>query len=1590
MITAVHSRFRPFQKAALLGIVELLIAVQVYSGANVRADSVAELYATPSASMPGASVVFSGWGFAPLSSVDLYLMTAPSQYLGSFATDEAGRFSGSAILPDVGSGVYDVMASPNDVMTPLTVLPALTLDLVPDRGPPGTRVHFTVNNLGKGQVRLDYDGLPVFGPAAVSTGTFTGEFLIPANRSAPPGTEVEIRAVNLLGSQALGAVSAVFVSQEANQDPYNITNVQLPAGPVAPGSSFTLTGKITPPPVGPLSAYDLKILWKSADGKIIPITQGQPALYADGSFTATARAPSLLAGDALISENGGQVGVAFFDLNNGASSVVSNIGWNIDPPPPVFKVKVVDPSGNPIEGALVDIRSFYSDLSSLSGETTGGTALNNQLAGLGAHENQITAYLGALATSESDPFTCEFTNVYGKTDSQGVFSVQFDPAQMAMMGKKIFLGNLPKPTYAEVPMEITFPVYVNALHVGYGHANLPQVYEASIRFSGHTNQFYDPQTNQKVNTNPYLVTLTPLPAGTNIVTPIVPRIALPGTLAATNMVIGSMDNYVGTGIPMIAFGKFFSFPQAQFPNSWFAFPPPDIQIEFQYDPALFGTLDANNIKFTLLGKSYPFVYMGNKYEGNALCPSVVYRASIPGLHRFAPGFYTGMIELRDMSVPVNITRYYVQLNISPAPTWVLDSKYQVRKIVPPYFSTLEWIIYGYQYPSGDPDSLSSLDTTVNKVGELENRVSFHDEVYQTLYPDQTTGINYRGNNATTTLSKSADNQKLNGSVAGGVQILIPKETFTVLDTGKMPLYRHVFGIPPIAGATIGADMWFNATLSKEGVIQFSAGGGTSTTLDITPSATVGVDAFFDLSALFGLVSANAHALPDITLKMPTRFVNGGLQDSTKCFMYNLDVTWEASVGVCPFCLSKSGKEPIFHGSNPSPCALPKSMSTEGDSARIAETPAPPSAGPSMAVDGFGHTLLVWADQDGNLQAKSLSGGQAAAAVQISGSHAASNPRVAFLAPNKAVAVWTENSLTPAQSQTATLDQLVQAQHLRYATWNGSGWSASQNLTSPADSNGEGRVALAGCLSTSPGCPAGGAVTAVWVRDAAGNLAARQFRLTFATYAGGNWSVPQPVDPASTATDAEPSVAYSSDGAAVVAWVRDGDRSLATLNDRRIAQRRLIPGSPVVVETGLSAGAVEPSLAINSAGSLHLAYTVATDPQAFIGNQRRLHAARRTCAGQDCTWSEQALMDANGRPIHAESPVLTLNANEQAQITYRALGFGVAYPGAPSIFQGDALGTILGTGELAQAFVSFTDSIITPSYLTNAGKTIWQTNAVFDPLLNQVYAVGSQGKGPTLPLQTLNQLETLGYPVADLADEVEPLAFVAGSAMPDFSIFEVTPSTLYPQEGGDPLSVVVFVMNNGPEFNGNLQLKLAWDAPVGLGAPAAEFALVTIASGGLTGVEFSTDAGTLTPPAFPHLPHTLYVQVNPWQDPAESNYANNLRTVVIGGLPAPQELTGVSKPGDSSVFLSWLPVEHLEVIGYRVYRSDDGRVYEPVGSSFGTGFVDLSAVSGNSYLYAVAAYAGDGYESPLSEPLTAVVLTAVVEEADAIFLPWVSR
>jgi fibronectin type 3 domain-containing protein len=81
---------------------------------------------------------------------------------------------------------------------------------------------------------------------------------------------------------------------------------------------------------------------------------------------------------------------------------------------------------------------------------------------------------------------------------------------------------------------------------------------------------------------------------------------------------------------------------------------------------------------------------------------------------------------------------------------------------------------------------------------------------------------------------------------------------------------------------------------------------------------------------------------------------------------------------------------------------------------------------------------------------------------------------------------------------------------------------------------------------------------------------------------------------------------------------------------------------------------------------------------------------------------------------------------------------------------------------------------------------------------------------------------------------------------------------------------------------------------------------------------------------------------------------------------------MARPGNPYIQVSWDETADARKVGYRVYRSDDGGPYLPVGSSFVNGFVDLNANLGHNYRYAVTFYSYYGLESPVSAsyPVTA--------------------
>ena len=1311
-------------------------------------------------------------------------------------------------------------------------------------------------------------------------------------------------------------------------------------------------------------------MWKTVSGKVLPITSGTPTLNGDGTFLVSAIVPSLLNGDAHPAETDAKIGIVLIHKKNGPLVNSTYTVFGDFPPPPAFRIKVQDPNGNPIPNAIVDLRGTLADLAlKLDYEKSNGGKVSINVNELASQPNQILTFgNGTIFPTQNGPATCAASPVYGRTDANGIFQPDL-PLQdwLATAGKKVYLGESYPGAYLVTPTQTTFTVNVTGQYQGFGEVanQVPVPWTQDLTYFAQSGAFYKEVNGQNVlvNTDPLVVTLQPVPAGTVLQKPV--ELTILGLTP-----LKKFSNYLGSGIPLTAFGKFWGFPNlTDYPNPIFLNPPAGLVVQFDYSTALYGLLDMPNVTLTIDNATYPFTTITSDQCNTNLNGNLTYRATIPQPHRLAPGSHLGLVQVKDQSNPPTITKRYIIIDVAAPPGWFQDPALKNRTVF--YNSYFSMLLKGDALAPGDPASTSTLGANLNKVGQVDNAAGATATYSQWLGTSGASArqfdsaVNYEAVN-------NPNSKSVSQGAASSAPITFQEGPITILNTGKKPLFRDVWGIPPIASATIGADMWFKATLSYSGTIQTNGPGGTTAyTITVDPEANIGVDAWLDASALLGLVDAQAHAIPSISVSLPVTMTNGSITDIDKCFKFRLDIAWEASVGYCPLCVSDSGTKTIFADhvphQNPTPppphpvCSDPPAPDLPMQPA--VSNPGPPDSSPSLAVDGVGNVMAVWRADDGTLKYSRYSGIQWLTPGVVSANTSSGAPQVAFYAPDKAVAVWTQNGLTPAQAQTASFETKVLNQHLMYAVWNGSVWSAAQNLT--AATTGDGAVVLAGCLSTNSACPSGGTVSAVWVHNSAGDLSQLQLRLKFATFHNGAWTGVQDVDPAnSTMMDSEPALVYQN-GLPLVAWVRDADRDLGTLNDRLLVTR-LLSGPTSVLPTNLPAGIVEPSLAVNPAGNLRLAFTLATDASGLSGNQRQLYSAAQSCAGS-CTWSVQGLVDGHGRAIHAEGPQLTINGSGKGTILYRGLGMGPLPGGGQGSFSEDAPGIIQGTGEVSKVEVNFAAAAVTPMYLTQDGTNKWQVNAVYDPLSEQTLVTAAVAGGGLMP-------QSLGVGLA--ISQGEPVMAAAVPELPDYVLDEAVPSavTLPP---GTSLSLAVGVVNQGLTVGQSLSVAAAWDGPPGTGLPAGS-ALIDAPSAGervTASLDIDTRAVDLSQV------HDLYVAVNPGQSPAEVRFDNNASLLAIGGLPAPTGLAALVKPGSSIVFLNWTAPLDSRVVGYRVYRfEDDGRTVFPVGSTFEADFADLWASLDTSYQYALTSFDDQGQELALSDKVD------VQTESLKIYLP----
>jgi hypothetical protein len=207
----------------------------------------------------------------------------------------------------------------------------------------------------------------------------------------------------------------------------------------------------------------------------------------------------------------------------------------------------------------------------------------------------------------------------------------------------------------------------------------------------------------------------------------------------------------------------------------------------------------------------------------------------------------------------------------------------------------------------------------------------------------------------------------------------------------------------------------------------------------------------------------------------------------------------------------------------------------------------------------------------------------------------------------------------------------------------------------------------------------------------------------------------------------------------------------------------------------------------------------------------------------------------------------------------------------------------------------------------------------------------------------------------------PIAAAAVAGLPDFVLTDASAT-------GDPLRLTARIANAGAAWPGSaeqpLEIAAAWAGPPGRGAPAGLIGLTSL--GPAPFVTVTLDLAP--PPAGLDAVHSLHVAINPGFPIAEADPSNNSQALAAGGIAAPLGLWAQVAPGSPLVFLGWDAVADRRVAGYRVYRSQAGGPWQPVGGSFAPGYVDVTASALAAYRYVIAAYTAEGGESPLSLPI----------------------
>jgi len=1617
--------------AVALGFLLLGLAI-----VPVPASAQADINAVPSRFAAGARIKVTTEGLVTSASYRLRLeQVSPGTadlLLQNFSTTTNTRPTLSVTIPESAvPGAWEIvlyriqLTQVRVASTRVDITTSPGVVLVPTTAAPRKSVRITVSNLVAGAVRVTYAGSTILGPATVGAGTWSSKFVVPGDRPPNLPADVPVVVENLVGRTVVGRTTVNFRALAPSGLPrLRVALTQAPTTTLDPATPFMLGGRLQTD-VGLAPQGRQSLYWRDAGGRVIPLDDSIN-IGTDGTFAMSARAPGRYSdGYGLYSDRSGELMIVNqgidIDTDSRWDSVANNEGnYDLevdgrDSPSRTFTIVVRgdQPGGNDplLEGVYVEAQEEYESAFGYAGRSVlGGSsgafpleALVNERQGyFSTNANQLRAFVDVAVEDEVsfERYGCDVTPFRRRTNANGeaIFNVNTDSIEGGNVIDPCQIAECRPPTasQAAVPgapkgsnVGLTgFVLSIYSAHLGYRSRGI------ALGFDEDTGDLVNTETGQTVPGNRLEVLLE----RTQTTDFDLRNLRIDGIGAPMKRPPGDCESFQAGECyytPNV-FGTMYTYPNtSKWPNSAFDRFNTGRKVRLEVDPTVTGTMNVGRIRINN-GPTQLFSLSGT--PGCVLdqtTPLLEYVATLPDLTRLpvagvmldngtildgtgvATGGIDGVIELRFGASPLRVIPFKLSTQRPPSGIEIGNGSIATLRI-----DGFDDRVYGtynvrdVAIPVSSPGyGIGNLDNGSENTGEFDFRRT--PDSVAAEYIDSVSNNDVAG--------EPGGPREAAGKFFGFTNSNYnTPEQVTLFDTGRIPLFRYIWTIPPIASATLGADFWMASYLAFYGEMRTQ---GMNATID--PTLSAGVDLFFDLDVLAGLVSGTIAAETEFGVVMRSVINQGGKahlgisQQSGECFKFDLDAVWEAcAVGICG-----GGTEELIREREPNGCdssadlGLPLSLrAPQPDNFDLGRPRLTASA---LASDQRGNTLAVGIDDNGALVATHMTGSSVTATRTIATRPVAvQHVDVAFYAANRAMAVWSENTRSETQVRDLMLaqggrafDDIVRTQRLRFSTYDGRDWSTPANLTSTGN---DGKPQLAACFAAprfALNCPVGGEITAVWERDANANLDAPDIEVWSATWDPGRaWSTPVRVSSTGTSSDMLPSAAYRN-GTPIVAWAHNPSGHFANLGGRRVAYRFLDGSSAQVVATALGTGVGWVSIGVSPTDAVVIAYTRAQDAQGFVGNRQALYGARATtCSAGTCSFLVTEPRDGNGRQYRVERPSVAFDDDGTPIVGFRALGFGATTTGQFGL-PGDTPGTLLGTGELGLVRVH---SFAQPTYvaqfvpLSNNGLQHFKPEFVYDDTSANVVALSMEAPEPaglSTPMRIAREYTPEG------TDGIAQAQVLAGGATmrmsgggPDFTLRDAVLSRDIVGTGV-PLTIDLDLVNIGqafdPAVHGSVQVKASWNAPVGAGIAAGTFALTaTQAANANRDVTFP-----LTIPANTRTDErqTLFLDIVADDEANDIGGIADRVMIEVNAMPVPQAVRVDTRPNSSMVDITWTDDADPRIAGWRVWKRDEEGEWRHLGSTPEPGYIDLRGEPGESVQYRVAAYSANGMESEPSAP-----------------------